>query len=42
LNYPIAGVESLDAVRHEIGMALGENSPQVWIIVAFTTEEDWI
>jgi cation diffusion facilitator family transporter len=42
LNYPIAGVESLDAVRHEISDALGDNTPQNWITVAFTTEELWI
>lgn len=44
LNYPIKGVESLDKLRREIGVALGENGPEMemWLTVAFTTEEEWI
>ncbi len=42
LNYPINGVEALDALRREIGKALGENGPEMWLTVAFTTEEHWI
>lgn len=42
LGYPIKGVESLDAIRSEIGSALGEGGPEFWLIVAFTTEERWI
>jgi cation diffusion facilitator family transporter len=42
LNYPIKGVESLDAIRHEIGKALGENDAELWLTAAFTTEEHWI
>ncbi|RUR10544.1 cation diffusion facilitator family transporter [Legionella sp. km772] len=41
-NYPIEGVESLDEIRREIGIALGENGPEMWLTVAFTTEEQWI
>ena len=41
-NYPIKGVESLDELRHEIGKALGENGPEMWLTVSFTTEEHWI
>ena len=43
LKYPISGVEQLDSIRHEIGSAMGENDgPQLWLTVAFTTEEHWI
>jgi predicted Co/Zn/Cd cation transporter (cation efflux family) len=42
LGYPIKGVESLDAIRGEIGNALGEEGPEFWLTVAFTTEERWI
>jgi predicted Co/Zn/Cd cation transporter (cation efflux family) len=42
LGYPITGVESLDAIRSEIGDALGEEGPEFWLTVAFTTQERWI
>jgi len=41
-GYPIAGVEELDAVRREIGKAMGEAGPQRWLTIAFTTDESWI
>ena len=41
-GYPIAGVEELDAVRGEIGKAMGEAGPQRWLTIAFTTDESWI
>jgi predicted Co/Zn/Cd cation transporter (cation efflux family) len=42
LGYPISGVESLDIIRREIVNALGGNGPQLWITIAFTTDESWI
>lgn len=39
LGYPIFGVESLDAIRHEIGEAMGGETPQRWLTVAFTCDE---
>ncbi|MFI4919813.1 MAG: cation diffusion facilitator family transporter [Legionellales bacterium] len=42
LNYPISGVEELDAIRQEIAVAMGGDSPQRWLTIAFTTTEQWI
>jgi len=42
LGYPISGVEELDNIRHEIVGVLGGNGPQLWITIAFTTDESWI
>lgn len=42
LGYPISGVEALDTIRREIVNALGGNGPQLWITIAFTTDESWI
>jgi len=42
LGYPIAGVETLDEIRQEIGEAMGGESPQRWLTIAFTTNENWI
>ena len=41
-GYPIKGVEALDAIRREIGEAMGGENPQRWLTVAFTTDESWI
>ena len=42
LGYPISGVEALDTIRREIVGVLGGNGPQLWITIAFTTDESWI
>lgn len=42
LGYPISGIEELDKIRREIVSALGGNGPQLWITIAFTTDESWI
>lgn len=42
LGYPISGVEALDTIRREIVDVLGGNGPQLWITIAFTTDESWI
>ncbi|WP_026069237.1 hypothetical protein [Legionella tunisiensis] len=41
-NYPISSVEELDRIRREIADAMGGDSPQLWITIAFTTNENWI
>lgn len=41
-NYPISSVEELDGIRREIADAMGGDSPQRWITIAFTTNENWI
>ncbi|MFY7698080.1 MAG: cation diffusion facilitator family transporter [Legionella sp.] len=41
-GYRIAGVEALDEIRKEISDAMGEESPQRWLTIAFTTNENWI
>ncbi len=42
LDYIISCVGTLDAIRHEIGAAIGGEGPQRWLTIAFTTEEHWI
>lgn len=41
-GYPISSIEALDAIRREITEAVGGDSPQRWLTVAFTAEESWI
>lgn len=41
-GYPITGVETLDAIRLEIGKAIGGEGPHRWLTVAFTTDENCI
>ncbi|KTD43645.1 cation diffusion facilitator family transporter [Legionella quateirensis] len=41
-GYPISGIETLDAIRHEIVEVMGGNGPQLWLTIAFTTDESWI
>jgi len=41
-NYPISSIETLDTIRREITEAVGGESPQRWLTVAFTAEENWI
>lgn len=41
-DYPISSIEALDAIRREITEAVGGDSPQRWLTVAFTAEESWI
>lgn len=39
--WPLGGIERLDAVRSEIGTALGAESPDRWLTVAFTANPAW-
>ena len=41
-GYFISGIESLDMIRREIRDAVGGESPQRWLTVAFTADESWI
>lgn len=42
LGYPISSIETLDEIRSEIAKAIGEDIPQRWLTIAFTTNENWI
>lgn len=41
-GHPISSVETLDAIRREIKLALEGESPQLWLTIAFTADESWI
>lgn len=41
-NFPISSIETLDEIRNEIALAIGEDSPKRWLTIAFTANEDWI
>lgn len=41
-GYPITGIEALDTIRREIGEAFGGDSPQRWLTIAFTADENYI
>jgi cation diffusion facilitator family transporter len=41
-NYSISGIESLDAIRREIKDAISGDSNNLWLTVAFTTDESSI
>ncbi len=40
-DWPLDGIARLDAVRSEIGRALGTESPDRWLTVAFTANPAW-
>ncbi|WP_419421475.1 cation diffusion facilitator family transporter (plasmid) [Legionella sp. D16C41] len=40
--YPISSIETLDEIRHEIAKAIGEDTPQRWLTISFTTNKNWI
>ncbi|KTC89258.1 MULTISPECIES: cation diffusion facilitator family transporter [Legionella] len=41
-KHPISSIESLDAIRREIRDAMGGDSPQLWLTIAFTADESLI
>lgn len=41
-GYPVSSIDELDSIRREIRDAVGGESPQRWLTVAFTAEESWI
>ncbi|OLP62437.1 cation diffusion facilitator family transporter [Xaviernesmea oryzae] len=40
-DWPAKRLEEWDALRDEIGDALGEASPDRWLTIAFTTDPEW-
>ncbi|HAT1657960.1 TPA: cation diffusion facilitator family transporter [Legionella pneumophila] len=42
MGYPISSIEALDEIRNEITLAIGEDTPQRWLTIAFTANEQWI
>jgi cation diffusion facilitator family transporter len=42
MDYPISSIETLDEIRNEIALAIGEDTPQRWLTIAFTANEAWI
>jgi predicted Co/Zn/Cd cation transporter (cation efflux family) len=40
-NLPPRRLEEWDALRDEVGNALGEESPDRWLTIAFTTDVEW-
>lgn len=42
MDYPISSIETLDEIRNEIALAIGEDTPQRWLTIAFTANENWI
>ena len=40
-SWPLAGIAALDGIRAEIGRALGAESPDRWLTVAFTANPAW-
>jgi predicted Co/Zn/Cd cation transporter (cation efflux family) len=40
-DWPPRGVAALDAIRDEIGAAIGGKGPNRWLTIAFTTRLDW-
>lgn len=41
-SFPISSIETLDDIRNEIALAIGEDTPQRWLTIAFTANEKWI
>jgi cation diffusion facilitator family transporter len=41
-DFPISSIEILDKIRNEIALAIGEDTPQRWLTIAFTANENWI
>ncbi|ACT56967.1 cation transporter [Candidatus Liberibacter asiaticus] len=40
-HYPIKRIASLDAIRHEIGNAIGGLGEERWLTISFTTQKKW-
>lgn len=41
-GYPITSIDTLDEIRNEIAEAIGEDTPERWLTIAFTANENWI
>ncbi len=40
-GWEVSGIGQLDAIRHEVGEALGGKGPDRWLTIAFTEDPDW-
>ena len=40
-GWPVGSIAELDAIRHEVGGALGDEGPDRWLTIAFTTDPEW-
>ncbi|HEY4529960.1 MAG TPA: hypothetical protein VIG97_06500 [Luteimonas sp.] len=40
-GWPARTLEEWDALRDAIGAALGDDSPDLWLTIAFTTDREW-
>lgn len=40
-GYPISSIAQLDAIREEIGKAIGGEGPNRWITITFTADREW-
>ncbi|MFN3675500.1 MAG: cation diffusion facilitator family transporter [Sphingomonas pseudosanguinis] len=41
-HWPARRLEEWDALRDEIGQALGHDSPDLWLTIVFTTDPEWV
>nr|WP_310523343.1 cation transporter [Polymorphobacter sp.] len=41
-DLPVASVGDFDAIRHEIGNALGGTGPELWLTIVFTSDPDLV
>lgn len=39
---PISSIEEMDEIRNEISNAIGDNTPDRWLTISFTTNKSWI
>jgi predicted Co/Zn/Cd cation transporter (cation efflux family) len=40
-GWPVRSIGQLDAIRQEVGQALGGKGPDRWLTIAFTEDPDW-
>ena len=39
--FPIGDIRTLDAIRDEVGQAIGDEGPDRWLTIIFTGDEEW-
>ena len=40
-NFPARKLQDWDAIRDEVGLAIGNEGPDRWLTIAFTTDPEW-
>ena len=40
-DFPAKKLQDWDAIREEVGIAIGEEGPDRWLTIAFTTDPEW-